>query len=50
MFGNIIKYIPNGFYDDGIREDTHYDNKENLIITVGRIGSFEKNNEVLLTL
>ncbi|WP_369014295.1 glycosyltransferase family 4 protein [Flavobacterium anhuiense] len=48
MFGNIIKYIPNGFYDGGTRQDTHYEDKENLIITVGRIGSPEKNNEVLL--
>lgn len=48
MFGNMIKYIPNGFYNDGIRKHTHYADKENLIITVGRIGSFEKNNEVLL--
>jgi len=42
-----IKYIPNGFYDHGSRNDTPFSEKENLIITVGRIGTFEKNNEVL---
>ncbi|MCP2029202.1 glycosyltransferase involved in cell wall biosynthesis [Flavobacterium sp. HSC-32F16] len=48
IFKNVVKYIPNGFYDYGVRKDVDYADKENLIITVGRIGSFEKNNEVLL--
>lgn len=42
-----VEYIPNGYYkfsDDVV----NYDEKENLIITVGRLGSYEKATEVLL--
>jgi glycosyltransferase involved in cell wall biosynthesis len=48
MFRGKIQYIPNGFYDNGVRNDVSFNEKENVIITVGRIGTFEKNNEVLL--
>jgi glycosyltransferase involved in cell wall biosynthesis len=43
-----VEYIPNGFFDLGIRESVDFNSKENLIITVGRIGTYEKNNEILL--
>lgn len=42
-----VEYIPNGFFDDNIHKTNHYDQKENLIITVGRIGLFDKNSEIL---
>jgi glycosyltransferase involved in cell wall biosynthesis len=43
-----VSYIPNGFYEVGERKNVLFDEKENLIITVGRIGTYEKNNEILL--
>lgn len=48
----ITRWMPNGF-DSELRESLHikrkgYHEKENLIITVGRIGTKEKNNEMLL--
>ncbi|MBP2032212.1 glycosyltransferase involved in cell wall biosynthesis [Clostridium algifaecis] len=43
-----VKYIPNGFYDYENRELIKYDEKENIICTVGRIGTYEKATEVLL--
>jgi len=43
-----VEYIPNGFYDAENKETIDFNLKENLIITVGRIGAFEKNNETLL--
>lgn len=47
IFKNKILYIPNGYYkvNDII---TKYEEKLNLIITVGRIGTYQKNNEILL--
>jgi len=47
-WGKDIKYIPNGFYDNGIRQHIEYENKKNIILTVGRIGSYQKATEVLL--
>lgn len=48
----IVKFVPNAFdeqlfkeYDIKIRD---FEEKENLIITVGRIGHKEKNNEMML--
>lgn len=45
-----IEYIPNGiyypFYPSMI--DAGYEEKENIILTVGRIGSYQKNSHVLL--
>lgn len=43
-----IKYLPNGFYDFGKREKVHFQQKENIICTVGRIGLYLKANEILL--
>jgi len=43
-----VEYIPNGFYDQGIKASIDFESKDNLIITVGRIGSYQKNNEILL--
>jgi len=44
---NKVAYVPNGFYSvDESRID--FNTKDDLIITVGRIGIFEKNNELLL--
>jgi glycosyltransferase involved in cell wall biosynthesis len=45
---NDIKYIPNGFYDNNKRKTINYDQKENIILTVGRIGTEEKATEILL--
>ena len=47
---NNLYYIPNGFFDldENIPPVLSYDKKENIIITVGRIGAKEKNNEMLL--
>jgi len=45
-------YIPNGFDENYLIENKiivkTYEEKENIIITVGRIGAPEKNNELLL--
>lgn len=43
-----VKLIPNGFYDKDKREKVNYDDKENIILTVGRIGTYQKATEVLL--
>ena len=48
IFGKTVELIPNGFNNNQKREILDFNFKENLIITVGRIGSSEKNNEVLL--
>lgn len=42
-----IQYVPNGFFDNGVRNDTLFSFKENTILTVGRIGSYQKATEVL---
>ncbi|MFK8296187.1 glycosyltransferase [Capnocytophaga canimorsus] len=41
------KWLPNGFYHNP-KELTNLDNKENIILTVGRIGTFQKDTETLL--
>lgn len=47
-----IEYIPNGFDDELLKELNldikKYEEKENIMITVGRIGTYPKNNEMLL--
>ncbi len=44
-----IEYIPNGFYDfDGVGFAPDFAEKENIILTVGRLGTHQKNNELLL--
>lgn len=50
--GNKLILMPNGFDDEYLNllmiEELDFDRKDNLIITVGRIGSPEKNHEMLL--
>ncbi|WP_204716879.1 glycosyltransferase family 4 protein, partial [Fusobacterium mortiferum] len=47
-----VAYIPNGFDEEYLQKNNiqinSFDEKENIIITVGRIGTLEKNNELLL--
>ena len=44
-----IEYIPNGFYDfEGIDFTPDFSKKEKIILTVGRIGTHQKNNELLM--
>lgn len=43
-----VEYVPNGFYTKGEKKIVDFEFKENIIITVGRIGIFEKNSELLL--
>lgn len=49
MFNGRLFYLPNGVSDLSI-DVNKYDisNKENIVITVGRLGIYEKNNELLL--
>ncbi|WP_316833822.1 glycosyltransferase [Pedobacter nutrimenti] len=49
LFNRPVVYLPNGFYNRGVREDVAFAKKDNLIITVGRIGSLQKSNEVLFS-
>ncbi|BCZ46680.1 hypothetical protein psyc5s11_27470 [Clostridium gelidum] len=42
-----VEYIPNGYYDFN-DATVNYENKENTIITVGRLGSYQKSTETLL--
>lgn len=47
-----LAYIPNGFDEDYLIENRlrikNFEEKENIMITVGRLGAPEKNNELLL--
>lgn len=43
-----VEYIPNGFYNSGIDRNIEYREKENTIITVGRLGTYQKATDVLL--
>lgn len=47
-----LDYIPNGFDDELLKsldiKIKEYKDKENIMITVGRLGSYQKNNEMLL--
>lgn len=47
---NNLYYIPNGFddLDENIPKVLSFEQKDNIIITVGRIGTKEKNNEMIL--
>lgn len=47
IFGRKVVYIPNGFYTQSMSA-VEYEHKEDLIITVGRIGTAVKANEILL--
>lgn len=52
QFGEKLHIIPNGFDEEKLQEininERKYSEKENLIITVGRIGAKEKNTEMFL--
>lgn len=48
LFKGLVNYVPSGYYNSCNKEKVDFSTKENLIITVGRIGNKEKNNEVLL--
>lgn len=48
LFGLNIKYIPNGYYDFFPSGYVDYNEKQNIILFVGRVGTGEKNNEMLL--
>ena len=48
IFGKKVVYLPNGINKINKDNQLNFENKKNLIITVGRIGSSEKNNELLL--
>lgn len=43
-----IEYITNGYFNFYCKERVPYEEKENIILTVGRIGTFQKYNEILL--
>ena len=43
-----VEYIPNGFYNTDINRFIEYKEKENIILTVGRLGTYEKATEILL--
>lgn len=45
---NDIQYIPNGYYNFGKKELVSYKDKENIICTVGRLGTRQKNTELLV--
>lgn len=43
-----IEYIPNGYYQKN-HDAVNYSQKENIICTVGRIGTYQKATDILLT-
>ncbi|MBR1553672.1 MAG: glycosyltransferase family 4 protein [Schwartzia sp.] len=44
-----IEYIPNGFYDfEGTDFTPDFSKKENIILNVGRLGTYQKNTELLM--
>lgn len=49
LLRGLVNYVPSGYYNFGEDKTVDFSYKENLIITVGRIGNKEKSNEVLLT-
>ena len=45
----VIEYIPNGFFNPtGNEVNVTYDQKENILLTVGRIETYQKANHILL--
>lgn len=46
-FGGKVKYLPNGFFSDLVEFDENI-KKEKIILTVGRLGTVEKNTEMLV--
>lgn len=47
-WGRKIEYIPNGYYQKN-HDAVHYSKKKNIICTVGRIGTYQKATDILLT-
>jgi len=43
-----VEYIPNGFYNSHINRNIEFKEKENIIITVGRLGTYQKATDILL--
>lgn len=43
-----VEHIPNGFYDFFDSPLIDYKDKENIILTVGRLGSYEKATEIIM--
>lgn len=48
-WGVPVAYIPNGFYDGGSRKAVKPEEKEQVICTVGRLGTQQKNTQELLS-
>ncbi len=46
-YGNKVIYIPNGFYATGTEPERNFE-KENMILTVGNLGTYAKATDVLL--
>lgn len=46
-FNGKVKYLPNGFFSDLVKIDKDI-KKEKIILTVGRLGTLEKNTEMLV--
>lgn len=46
-YGKKVIYIPNGFYAEGREPERNFD-KENMILTVGNLGTYAKATDVLL--
>ncbi|GKU27273.1 glycosyl transferase [Clostridium folliculivorans] len=42
-----VDYLPNGFYDDG-NKVTSFESKDNVLLSVGRIGAYQKATDILL--
>lgn len=47
-FKNKVKYLPNGFFSDLADVDLSKIKKEKIILTVGRIGTYQKKTELLI--
>ena len=47
-FKNKVKYLPNGFFSDLADIDLSKVKKEKIILTVGRLGTYQKNTELLI--
>lgn len=47
-FNGKVKYLPNGFFADLVDIDLTNIKKEKIILTVGRLGTYQKNTELLI--
>jgi len=46
--GREVTYVPNGFFDNYDNDNITLENKENIFLTVGRLGNRQKNTESIL--